>query len=336
MAHAPAAVAQDQVAQDTDAEDCTIEDAMAGVLPSVFQVVTDTGLGTAFYIGNDEFLTAAHVVAGPSRSAPRTPTTCGTSRWWAPTPMPTWRSSPGPGDNLEALTIGDSAGLDIGERLIIVGYPLFERVGDASVTLGVLSARHEDPDVGYLTSLQTDAAANPGNSGGPIVHTCGEVVGIVTSKQVGAAVEGIAYAVAQSSFSEAMVRARDLGPEEVAETVGAWTLVEYDDGTLGLRSQGHVPRVRPLARDGGAAPLLFAFCNEDSPVVYMWWDVDELVGGAISRRVAVSLQFNWGEWKREYWVDVTISDEIDHQYAVSRDARGSRAQRVATILCPCG
>ena len=37
---------------------------MAGVLPSVFQVVTDTGLGTAFYIGNNEFLTAAHVVAG--------------------------------------------------------------------------------------------------------------------------------------------------------------------------------------------------------------------------------------------------------------------------------
>ena len=175
--------------------------------------------------------------------------------------MPTWRSSPGRGDNLEALTIGDSAGLDIGERLIIVGYPLFERVGDASVTLGVLSARHEDPDVGYLTSLQTDAAANPGNSGGPIVNTCGGVVGIVTSKQVGAAVEGIAYAVAQSSFSEAMVRARDLGPEEVAETVGAWTLIEYDDGTLGLRSRATFHVYAHWPDDGGAAPLLFAFCN---------------------------------------------------------------------------
>ena len=358
----------------TDA--CTIEDAIAGVLPSVFQVVTDRGLGTAFYIGDDEFLTAAHVVAGAtevkvqnthhtedvtiigadpdadiailSRSAgsdgadgsgddgeTRSGGSGGSGENGSgddgETRSGSSGSSGGSGgsgetgsaDDLTPLTIGDSTALDIGERLIIVGYPLFERVGDASVTLGVMSARVDDPGSDYVTSLQTDAAANPGNSGGPIIDVCGRVVGIVTSKIVGAAVEGIAYAVAQSTFAEAMVRARDLGPEDVEATIGAWTLIEYTDGTRGVRSIADFHVYTHWPRGGGDPPRLFAFCNDDDrPVVFMWWDVEELIGGVISRRVSVSLQFNWGEWRREYWVDLTAAENLDPQYAVSTDAAG--------------
>ena len=325
---APAAFAQDTVAQDANAEDtatedCTIEDAIAGVLPSVFQVVTDIGLGTAFYIGNGEFLTAAHVVAGATEITAQNADYTRELTIVGADPDADIAILAGSGDSLEALTIGDSAVLDIGERLIIVGYPLFERVGDASVTLGVLSARVEDPDFDYVSSLQTDAAANPGNSGGPIVDACDKVVGIVTSKQVGAAVEGIAYAVSQSTFSEAMVRARDLGPQDVAQTVGAWTVIEFTNGESGLLSVANFHVYAHWPDDGGARPRLFAYCNDaDRPVVYTWWDVDELIGGTISRRVAVSLQFNQGDWTREYWVDVTFQENVDNQYAVSRDAAG--------------
>ncbi|MYC46606.1 MAG: trypsin-like serine protease [Acidimicrobiia bacterium] len=221
------------------------------------------------------------------------------------------------------LTIGDSTALTIGERLIIVGYPLFERVGDASVTLGVMSAFVDDPDFDYVTLLQTDAAINPGNSGGPIIDVCGEVVGIVTSKIVGTAVEGIAYGVAQSTFDEAMVRARDLGPEDVEATIGAWTLIEFTSGRPGLRSIANFHVYTHWPRGGGDPPRLFGFCSDAGrPVVFMWWDVEELIGGAISRRVSVSLQFNWGEWQREYWVDLTEADNLNPQYAVSRDAAG--------------
>jgi S1-C subfamily serine protease len=340
---APAALAQDDATNGAPAADCTIEGAIAGVLPSVFQVVTERGLGTAFYIGNDEFLTAAHVVAGASEiKVQNTHHTrdvtivgadpeadiailsgsgsgsgsgaSGSGSGAAPEPS---------GDTLQPLTIGDSTALDIGERLIIVGYPLFERVGDASVTLGVLSGHVDDPESDYVTSLQTDAAANPGNSGGPIIDICGEVVGIVTSKLVGAAVEGIAYAVAQSTFSEAMVQARDLGPEDVEATIGAWTLVKYTDGTLGLRTIANFHVYTHWPRGGGDPPRLFAFCSDEgNPVVFTWWDVDELIGGAITRRVSVSLQFNWGEWQREYWVDLTTAESLDPQYAVSTDAAG--------------
>ncbi len=344
----PAASAQQSGAQESATADptdgCTIEGAIAGVLPSVFQVVTDRGLGTAFYIGGDEFLTAAHVVAGATEikaqnahhtldltivgadpaadiailsAATDDPDQSGDAAQSADDPG---ESVP---ESLEPLTIGDSTTLDIGERLIIVGYPLFERVGDASVTLGVLSARVADPDADYVTSLQTDAAINPGNSGGPIIDICGRVVGIVTSKLVGAAVEGIAYAVAQTTFAEAMTRARDLGPEDVEATIGAWTVLKYSDGTLGLRSIANFHVYTHWPRDGGDPPRLFAFCGDTgNPVVFMWWDVEELIGGAISRRVSVSLQFNFGEWQREYWVDLTNADNLDPQYAVSRDASG--------------
>ena len=307
----------------TTTPDCTIEGAIAGVLPSVFQVVTDSSLGTAFYVGDGEFLTAAHVVAGATEiklqnaDHTRDVTIVGAD------PDADIAILAGSGDSLEPLTIGDSTALDLGERLIIAGYPLFERVGDASVTLGVLSAHVDDPEFDYVTSLQTDAAANPGNSGGPVIDVCGEVVGIVTSKLVGAAVEGIAYAVAQSTFDEAMVRARDLGPEDVEDTIGAWTILEYTDGTRGLRSVAGFHVYTHWPRDGGAPPRLFAFCgNAGNPVVFMWWDVEELIGGAISRQVSVSLQFNQAPWKREYWVDLTSAASLDPQYAVSRDAAG--------------
>lgn len=364
LAATPAASAQDG-APPAPPTDCTIEDAIAGVLPSVFQVVTERSLGTAFYVGDGEFLTAAHVVAGateirvqnahhtgdvtivgadpdadiailsgsvedfePSGAATPAPNAAAGAPTPAnPTPAPATPTPAPATPTLAPLTIGDSTTLGIGERLIIVGYPLFKRVGDASVTLGVLSGRVDDPDADYVTSLQTDAAANPGNSGGPIIDICGEVVGIVTSKQVGTAVEGIAYAVAQSTFAEAMVRARDLGPEDVAVTTGAWTVRQDADGTRSLRSVADFHVYTHWPRGGGNPPRLLAFCSDAGrPVVFMWWDVEELIGGAVSRRVAVSLQFDRGGslsgWQREYWVDLTTADNLDPQYAVSRNAAG--------------
>ena len=45
------------------------------------------------------------------------------------------------------------------------------------------------------TYIRTDAPANAGNSGGPLLNTCGEVIGIVHEKLVGAAIEGVRYAL---------------------------------------------------------------------------------------------------------------------------------------------
>ena len=90
--------------------------------------------------------------------------------------------------------------IQAGEAAIAVGYPLY-REDSASISQGVVS-RYEEDDVGTL--LVTDAAVNPGNSGGPMLNECGEVIGVVRQKYVGFDVEGLGYAVSVSDITSAL------------------------------------------------------------------------------------------------------------------------------------
>jgi serine protease DegQ len=89
-------------------------------------------------------------------------------------------------DDLKPATLASTGGLNPGDTVVAVGFPF--GVGP-SVSAGVISGLKRefvDPDRkddgGHLTNLiQFDAAANPGNSGGPLVNRDGEVVGIVTA-----------------------------------------------------------------------------------------------------------------------------------------------------------
>jgi 2-alkenal reductase len=97
--------------------------------------------------------------------------------------------------------LGNSDGLTPGETVIAIGSPLgtFKN----TVTVGVISAtgRSIDTDQGYQIEdlIQTDAAINQGNSGGPLVNLQGQVVGIntlvVRSSDSGAIAEGLGFAV---------------------------------------------------------------------------------------------------------------------------------------------
>lgn len=79
-------------------------------------------------------------------------------------------------DKLPVVAIGDSAKLDTGEWVAAIGAPFgFEN----SVTSGIVSAKGRAlPDGNLVPFIQTDAALNPGNSGGPLFNMRGEVVGI--------------------------------------------------------------------------------------------------------------------------------------------------------------
>ena len=86
-------------------------------------------------------------------------------------------------DDLEAAILGSSQQLVPGDVVVAVGFPY--GIGP-SVSSGVVSGlnRHfKSPDGQHILKglIQFDAAANPGNSGGPLVNTTGEVVGIVTA-----------------------------------------------------------------------------------------------------------------------------------------------------------
>ncbi|HEV3248479.1 MAG TPA: Do family serine endopeptidase [Beijerinckiaceae bacterium] len=84
-----------------------------------------------------------------------------------------------PDKPLKAVKFGDSEKMRIGQWVMAVGNP-FGLGG--SVTAGIISARHRNIDSGsYDDYLQTDAAINRGNSGGPLFNLDGEVIGINTA-----------------------------------------------------------------------------------------------------------------------------------------------------------
>jgi serine protease Do len=105
-------------------------------------------------------------------------------------------------DGLTAAQLGDSSSIKIGEFCMAVGNPLDM---ESSVTCGVISALNRkisDSDGKIYTLLQTDAAINSGNSGGALVNSKGEVIGINTLKLSGTGIEGMGFAIPINSTVE--------------------------------------------------------------------------------------------------------------------------------------
>jgi len=98
-------------------------------------------------------------------------------------------------ENLQAIKIGDSDNLRVGEFVMAVGNPLGL---DSSITCGVISALNrkvDDEDGNSYNTIQTDAAINAGNSGGALINSKGELIGINSLKLSGDGIEGIGFAM---------------------------------------------------------------------------------------------------------------------------------------------
>lgn len=101
---------------------------------------------------------------------------------------------------LQSVKLGSSSDLIVGDKVAVIGNPLGDLT--ATLTVGYISAKDRviSTDGSLINMLQTDAAVNPGNSGGPIFNMNGEVVGIITAKYsgmtpTGATIEGIGFAI---------------------------------------------------------------------------------------------------------------------------------------------
>lgn len=101
---------------------------------------------------------------------------------------------------LPVATLGDSAKLRVGETVVAMGNPLWIE-GGPTVTVGVVSALGRSMEQAGLPILhnliQTDAAINAGNSGGPLLNLAGRIVGINTA--VIASAHGIGFAISANT-----------------------------------------------------------------------------------------------------------------------------------------
>jgi S1-C subfamily serine protease len=232
-----------------DAYSRAVVDAVATVGPAVVKVHVPAGragaggTGSALIFTPDGFVvTNAHVVGNASgvelvladgRSLPAAVL----ARDQA-TDLAVLRAS---GHDLPWRMLGDSRDLRPGQVVIAIGSPYgFQH----TVTAGVVSAlgRSLRSTTGRLIEplIQTDAALNPGNSGGPLVSSRGEVVGINTAAILG--VQGISFAI----------------PVNTARHVVSWLLREgrVRRSVLGLSGQDvtlprRIARALGLAGEGG-------------------------------------------------------------------------------------
>ncbi|MCI5599288.1 MAG: trypsin-like peptidase domain-containing protein, partial [Ruminococcus sp.] len=98
------------------------------------------------------------------------------------------------GKDLKPVHFVKKSHLQVGEDIIAVGNPGgldFQN----SLTKGIVSAKDRTLDDSTVSYIQTDAAVNPGNSGGPLCNLYGEVIGITTAKINSATYEGMGFAI---------------------------------------------------------------------------------------------------------------------------------------------
>jgi S1-C subfamily serine protease len=125
-----------------------------------------------------------------------------------------------PSKEIDPLTLGDSAKMEVGDPVVAIGNPFGL---DRTVTSGIVSAlqRQIQAPNGFSIDnvIQTDAAINPGNSGGPLINSAGEVIGINSQIETGGGNDGnvgIGFAIPINTAKEVIHELETKGSVEHA------------------------------------------------------------------------------------------------------------------------
>ena len=143
-------------------------------------------------------------------------------------------------DVISVAQIGNADSLRVGDTTFTVGAPLDSSVYSWTVTRGILSGKNRLVEVtinntnSVMEVLQTDAAINSGNSGGPLCNSNGEVVGITNMKIASSSIEGMGFAIpvdtaikTANDFIEGKTVSRPYLGVSVYETNSSVIYVEY-------------------------------------------------------------------------------------------------------------
>lgn len=180
------------VAPVTPASAATIEEMVAKAMPAIVLIETTSGRGSGFFVRHDTLITNVHVVQNDGYVTVRKHDGASVqarveSR--APAFDIAILKVTQPSASQATIPMGTSRSLRAGQEIIVIGSALGTLQN--SVSRGVMSGLRS---AGGATLVQTDAATNPGNSGGPMLDRNGAVVGITTMGYKGA--QGLNFGVA--------------------------------------------------------------------------------------------------------------------------------------------
>jgi hypothetical protein len=155
-----------------------MEDVVSRVMPAVVLVEAAGGRGSGFFVAPDTLLTNVHVVGRNSsvtiRRSSGATTAARVEMTASDVDIAVLKISPSDAAQ-PILTLGSTADARIGQEVFAIGSAL--GLLENTLTRGIVSGVRQ---TGTATLVQTDAAVNPGNSGGPLIDRTGKVVGIIT------------------------------------------------------------------------------------------------------------------------------------------------------------
>ena len=203
----------------------SIADVVRSIAPGLVQIVTPTGDGSGFVVSNDGLIvTNAHVVDQyPSVSVRLINGQSHSGRVLGrDETLDLAVIKVDPRQAWQPMTLGEAGSVGVGDEVMALGFPLGDQLGrDYTVTTGIVSSLRT---YGSIERIQTDAALNPGNSGGPLVDRDGRVIGVNTSTF--SDYQGISFAISIASV-KANLDFLASGGNVLAQTGGEfWT---YDN-----------------------------------------------------------------------------------------------------------
>lgn len=162
-------------------------------------------------------------------------------------------------NNLTSAEFGSSDDLQVGELVIAIGNPLgFELFG--SVTCGIVSALNREITINdkNMSLIQTDAAINSGNSGGPLINSYGQVIGINSAKMSStyssmgsASIEGLGFAIPMTQAQTIIDDLINYGYVKGRPQIGI-SVSDVDEYTASLYNMPMGVYVRSVTPNGAA------------------------------------------------------------------------------------